>query len=140
MVQQGFEALKTCLLNQRRQQAFRIYQLRLDEEQPTVPFAFGGIKELHQAGFEQPPADKYNRVYDGELFCTDDEDEQHCLNRIFEQYNEELPEGYPGRSIAPSDVIELYDDSTRRYYYCDRDTFCPVKFSPMLAKPLMCKD
>lgn len=136
MVEQGFNALKNHLLNQRRRQAFRIYQLRLDEEQPTVPFAFGGIKDLHKAGFEQPPAVKYNRVYDGVLYCIDGEDEQCCLERIFEQYNDDLPEDYPGRSIAPSDVIELYDDSTRHYYYCDRGTFCSVKFSPMLAKPL----
>ena len=66
----------------------------------------------------------------------DGEDEQHRLERIFEQYNDNLPDGYPGRSIAPSDVIELYGGEGRRYYYCDTGGFCPVKFSPMLAKPL----
>ena len=130
------ETLLKMLLAQRCQQAFRIYQLRLDEEHPTAPFAFGGIEALHKAGFEQPPAAEYNRVYDGVLFYISGEDKQHRLKRIFEQYNDDLPDGYPGRSIAPSDVIELYDDESRRYYYCDTDGFCPVKFSPMLAKPL----
>lgn len=130
------ETLLKMLLAQRRQQAFRIYQLRLDEEHPTAPFAFGGIEALRKAGFQQPPASEYNRVYDGVLFYIAGENEQHRLKRIFEQYNDELPDGYPGRSIAPSDVIELYDDENRRYYYCDTDGFCPVKFSPMLAKPL----
>lgn len=57
------ETFLKMLLAQRRQQAFRIYQLRLDEEHPTVPFAFGGIETLHKAGFEQPPAAEYNQVY-----------------------------------------------------------------------------
>lgn len=130
------ETLLKMLLAQRRQQAFRIYQLRLDEEHPTAPFAFGGIEALRKAGFEQPPASEYNRVYDGVLFYISGEDEQHRLKRIFEQYNDKLPDGYPGRSIAPSDVIELYDNEGRRYYYCDKEGFCLVKFSPMLAKPL----
>ena len=130
------ETLLKMLLAQRRQQAFRIYQLRLDEEHPTAPFAFGGIEALRKAGFEQPPASEYNRVYDGALFYIPGENEQHRLKRIFEQYNDELPDGYPGRSIASSDVIELYDDEGRHYYYCDKEGFCPVKFSPMLARPL----
>ena len=82
------ETFLKMLLAQRRQQAFRIYQLRLDEEHPTVPFAFGGIETLHKAGFEQPPAAEYNQVYDGILPYIDGEDEQHRLERIFEQYND----------------------------------------------------
>lgn len=41
---------------------------------------------------------------------------------------------YRGRSIAPSDVLELYDESERRYFYCDMAGFLQVKFSPALAK------
>ena len=74
------ETFLKMLLAQRRQQAFRIYQLRLDEEHPTVPFAFGGIETLHKAGFEQPPAAEYNQVYDGILPYIDGEDEQHRLD------------------------------------------------------------
>lgn len=53
------ETLLKMLLTQRRQQHFRIYQLRLDGNQPTVPFAFAGMEELHKAGYEQPPAAAY---------------------------------------------------------------------------------
>ena len=130
------ETLFKMLLTQRHQQAFRIYQLRLDNEHPTVPFAFGGIEALRKAGFEQPPAAEYNRVYDGILPYIDGEDEQHRLERIFKRYNDDLPDDYPGRSVAVSDIIELYDEENRQYYYCDADGFCSVKFSPMLAKPL----
>ena len=130
------ETLLKMLLTQRRQQHFRIYQLRLDGNQPTVPFAFAGMEELHKAGYEQPPAAAYNQVYDGILLYMDGEDEKHRLKRIFERYNDDFPNDYPGRSIAPSDVIELYDDERRCYFYCEKGDFCPVRFSPMLAKQL----
>jgi len=38
--------------------------------------------------------------------------------------------------VALSDVIELYGDNGRAYFYCDTAGFPGVKFSPMLAKPL----
>lgn len=53
---------------------------------------------------------------------------------IFARYNQAFPPDYCGRSIAPSDVLELYDESERRYFYCDMAGFPQVKFSPALAK------
>lgn len=132
-LEQGYDALKESLLNQRRYQNFRIYQLRFDEKNPTIPFAFGGIKKLHKEGYEQPPARLYRLIYDGTLLCSDDEDSKERLQRIWEQYQDELPEDYPGRSVSISDVLELYDEENRRYFYVDESGFCPVKFSPLLA-------
>lgn len=48
-----------------------------------------------------------------------------------------MPSDYIGRSIAPSDVIEFYNDTERKYFYRDENGFWPVKFSPLLAKPLI---
>ena len=56
------------------------------------------------------------------------------LERIFESYNDDLPSDYHGRSVSLSDVVELYDDEGRSYYYCDTAGFVPVKFSPLLAQ------
>ena len=50
--------------------------------------------------------------------------------------NGKLPADYPGRCIAPSDVLELYDAEKRRYYYRDMKQFVPVAFSPLLARPI----
>ena len=132
-MEQGYDALKESLLNQRRYQNFRIYQLRFDKKNPTIPFAFGGIKKLHKEGYEQPPARLYRLIYDGTLLCSDDEDSKERLQRIWEQYQDDLPEDYPGRSVSISDVLELYDEENRRYFYVDESGFCPVKFSPLLA-------
>ena len=126
-------SFQELLDSQRKMQRFRVYQLDL-EHGKTRAFAFGGIDALHKAGFQQPPAAEYTLVYDGELTCPVGQDERDILERIFARYNQAFPPDYRGRSIAPSDVLELYDESERRYFYCDMAGFPQVKFSPALAK------
>ncbi len=129
------QSLQNLLNSQRRCQHYRIYQLDLRGGK-TVPFAFAGIKKMREKGYEQPPAALYRLVYDGAIFCPNERSERDVLEQIFTQYCDELPKGFPGRNVALSDVIELYEDNDRTYFYCDVDGFTGVKFSPMLAKPL----
>ena len=126
-------SFQELLDSQRKTQRFRVYQLDLEHGE-TRAFAFGGIDALHKTGFQQPPAAEYTLVYDGELICPVRQDDRDILERIFERYNQAFPPDYRGRSIAPSDVLELYDESERRYFYCDMAGFPQVKFSPALAK------
>ena len=63
--------------------------------------------------------------------------EFELLRRVFEEFNDDLPAGYHGRSVAPSDVIELFDSDGRRYYYRNRENFTKVRFSPALAHSLL---
>ncbi len=121
--------------SQRRCQHYRIYQLDLNGGK-TVPFAFAGIRKMRENGYEQPPASMYRLVYDGAIFCPNEQSEHDVLERIFTHYSEVLPKGFPGRHVALSDVIELYGDKDRTYFYCDVNGFPGVKFSPMLSKPL----
>ena len=124
------EYLKTL----QKEQRYRIYQLDFSDGK-TKKFAFGGIKELHKAGYTQPPASQYALVWDNVLLCSKDDDDIDCLNCLFERFNDNFPKGYIGRSMSPSDVIELYDDNNRSYYYCDTTSgFCSVNFSPMMAQ------
>lgn len=117
----------------RREQLFRIYQLDISQGR-VIPFAFGGMHLLQKAGYEQPPAAEYRLVHDGSLSYTEGESVHTRLMRLVERYKDDLPEGYHGRNLAPSDVIELYDDEQRKYYYRDEKGFWPVQFSPMLAR------
>ena len=121
------------LLSQRQEQGFRIYQLNISLHK-VIPFAFAGIEELHKAGHDYPPAAEYRLIHEGMLHCDENEDDNQRLARIANQFGDILPKDYRGRSVAPSDVLELYDDTGRRYFYRDKDRFQPVKFSPMLAK------
>lgn len=127
--------LEQLLDSQRRCQHFRIYQLDLSGGK-TVPFAFAGMKKLRESDYEQPPASLYRLVYDGAIFCPIEQSERAVLERIFTRYKDSLPEDFPGRHVSLSDVIELYGDNGRAYFYCDVNGFTGVKFSPMLAKPL----
>lgn len=118
---------------QRRRQRYRVYQLDLSGTK-TVPFAFRGIEQLHKAGYQQPPAADYQLVHDGEICCPLEQEEKTVLERIFRLCNDSFPTGYTGHSLSPSDVVELYGEDGRRYFYCDTNSFVPVCFSPMLAK------
>ena len=132
---QGPEELEKLLRPQRREQGFRIYQLDLGNGR-TKPFAYSGIKALHKAGYEQPPAAEYRLVYDGRLFCAAGAEDSTVLERVFDHFNDDLPNDYYGRSVSPSDVLELYDADGRRYFYCDGREFVSVKFSPALTLPM----
>ena len=124
--------LERRLLSKRQEQKFRIYQLDISLLK-VIPFAFGGLKDM-QKYHEYPPAAEYRLVHEGTLCFDESEDDYQRLMRIAETFGNTLPAEYRGRSVAPSDVLELYDETGRRYFYRDTDGFCPVKFSPMLAK------
>lgn len=128
-VSKNFEALMEA---QRRRQRYRVYQLKITEAK-VIPFAFKGMDALVKAGYQQPPAIEYQLVYDGEICCPNDQDNQTVLQRIFSKCNDRFPDGYLGRSMSPSDVVELYGENSRQYFYCDTDSFVPVNFSPALA-------
>ena len=132
--------LEIFLLEQQKQQRFRIYQLEFDDENNPIPFAFAGIKALQKAGYEQPPASEYRLISDSGFLCGKMLSVRNILNWIYNKYNDyRLPDDYHGRKIAPSDIIELYDNEKRRYFYRDKENFVEVKFSPMLAMPMKAK-
>lgn len=133
-VRQGTKALGALLEHQRRKQAFVLYQLLLDE-QKTIPFAFKDYAAVIKAGYEQPPAALYCVVGAGEIYCPVEQTDNEVLKRLLTDFREELPEGFHGRPMTLSDVVELRHPSGRSYYYIsDSEQFPQVKFSPMLAK------
>ena len=64
-----------------------------------------------------------------------DRQEEEFLQYLKRHYGDSLPDDYSGRPLAPSDVVERYDNEKRRYYYVDTKHFEAVRFSPFLAKP-----
>ena len=119
-----------------RRWKFRIYQLSFDAGQETIPFAFKGIRDLHRAGYEQPPAAAYELVWDAELVCPDEWTDLELLEQISAHFGNHVPENCKGHPLASSDVVELDNETDRRYFYIDGRIFEPVRFSPFLAKPM----
>ena len=95
-----------------------------------------GIDALYKANYTQPPAAEYRLMCEDTLICPVDRSEAQVLEQIFSRYNGELPEGYHGRSLAPSDVVELHEQGKRSYFYRDKENFVPVNFSPFFVKPM----
>ena len=56
------------------------------------------------------------------------------LEHIRQSYSFKLPDDYLGRAVAPSDVIELYNDNESKFFYCNKDGFCAISFAPELVK------
>ena len=128
-------AFEKMLSSQRHLQRFRLYQLDLSSGK-TVPYAFVSMKKLLALGYEQPRAADYRLVYDCGIYCPNEQPEIVILERLYEIFNLNHPKDYRGRSLSMSDVVELYDDTSRNYYYCDETGFALTGFSPMLAQPL----
>ncbi len=135
MFRQKPTSLKEHLDGQRGTQKFRVYQLDFKGIE-TLPFAFRDLKTMHKAGYEQPPADSYQLVYDGELTHPREWTESNVLERIFSACNDDLPEGYQGHSLSVSDIVELYDGDNREFFYCNDVGFTPVRFDAEQAKPM----
>lgn len=127
-------ALKELLMAQRRFWRFRVYQVDFGEKNVTIPYAFRGIAALHKAGYEQPPAADYRLVHDGGVFCPKKWSETEVLEQVYSRYREQPPDDFAGRPLSPSDVVELYDEESRSYFYCDKNEFVPVRFSPFFCK------
>lgn len=128
-------SLKGCLDSQRRTQKFRVYQLDFKGVE-TYSFAYRGIEDMHEAGYEQPPAESYQLVYDGELTHPKAWTETEVLRHIYELCNDDLPEGYQGHSLSKSDIVELYDGDNRDFFYRDDSGFTPVRFDAERAMPM----
>ena len=128
-------AFEELLRNQRRMQRFRIYQIDLNTVD-TVPYAFVGIDKLRALGYEQPRASDYRLTYDSVMTCPKTQTDAELLERITTRFSQNPPKDYRGRSLSVSDVVELYYETQRTYFYRSMEDFSPIGFSPMLAQPM----
>ena len=91
--------------------------------------AFEGLDllKLYQ-GSDKIDSRIYDRVFEGEVDCKDLED-------VYRKFNLEHPEGYKGRSLSVSDIVEIVDengDST--FHFCDSIGFKQIDFDPYLTE------
>lgn len=103
----GFTLLKNC----------RIWQLRPESD---ILMRFIGYEDF-QKQFGPPGPKDYQVVYEGEVASND-------LEAIYTQLNRNPPPGYGGHLLSMSDVVELYDESSSTFHYCDRFGFQEIDF------------
>ena len=95
----------------------RLYQVREDGD-PHLMFC--GREAFRKQYGERIPAEIYRKVFDGDLAVSDTE-------QVFVIFNTAHPEGYTGRSMSVSDVVEFVEEGT--FYFCDIFGFDRVQFS-----------
>jgi len=104
----------------------RIYQVNLGRDEKRV--AFQGLEG--EDGQREINSAIYDCVFSGEVDCNGLED-------VFQKFNIDHPNGYKGRSLSVSDVVEITesDDVEPGFYFCDSIGFKKVEFNADEAEP-----
>ncbi|MBQ6171845.1 MAG: hypothetical protein IJK34_04315 [Clostridia bacterium] len=104
----------------------RIYQVNLGRDEKRV--AFQGLEG--EDGQREINSAIYDCVFSGEVDCNGLED-------VFQKFNIAHPDGYKGRSLSVSDVVEVIEatDIEPGFYFCDSIGFKEVEFDPDKAEP-----
>ena len=101
----------------------KIYQVNMDRDKNRV--AFQGLNSLAAIqGSIQIDKSIYDEVFNGTMNINN-------LEETFYIFNQQQPEGYTGRSLSVSDVIEI--ESSEKiipgFYYCDTVGFQEIEFA-----------
>lgn len=100
----------------------RVYQIVQGNDVNSYPFT-----QIKEKGHVSSSLGIYKKVYDGEIYTEN-------LDTIFMIFNIDYPQGYTGRPLSVSDVVELYDSNGSRFYYCEQDRFVKTAFETEAEK------
>jgi hypothetical protein len=106
-----------------RENKYGIYQVR-DDLDPARDFRFVPMRELESLGLPVE-RENYELVYTAPLserieFLSD---RYPALNKIYQDFNVNLPADYTARSVSISDVIVLRHNGDISAFYVDREGF-----------------
>ena len=106
----------------------KIYQINMDRDENRI--CFMGLDSLPRfQGTDQIDSSIYDLVYVGDVPCSD-------LEGVYRMFNIDHPDGYTGRSLSVSDVVQIQDGSKNgpTFHYCDSIGFKEVQFVPELTQ------
>ena len=107
----------------------RIFQINMGRDEKSE--AFLGIDEReHVLNLSEINSSIYDCVFSGDVDCKGLED-------VYQKFNIDHPDGYNGRSLSVSDVVEILEseDVDKGFYFCDSIGFSKVDFDPEEAEP-----
>ena len=70
-----------------------------------------------------------DKVFEGEVDCG-------TLEEVYQMFNLDHPDGYQGRSLSVSDVVEVVGEEKSTFHFCDSIGFREVDFDPDMTEPL----
>lgn len=71
----------------------------------------------------------FEKVFEGEVECG-------TLEEVYQMFNLDHPDGYWGRSLSVSDVLEVVGEEKSTFHFCDSIGFREVDFDPDMTEPL----
>ena len=101
-----------------------IYQIDLDKD--THRIAFRPSDELARfQGSDLVESGIYNRVFEGIVACS-------SLEGIYYMFNTNHPDGYTGRSLSVSDVVQVVHSPSVEpgFYFCESFGYKKIDFEP----------
>ena len=107
----------------------RIFQINMGRDEKSE--AFLGIDEReHVLNLSEINSSIYDCVFSGDVDCKG-------LENVYQKFNIDHPDGYNGRSLSVSDVVEILEseDVDKGFYFCDSIGFSKVDFDPDEAEP-----
>ena len=106
----------------------KIFQIDTSRDRKRICF-FGldEIKEL--TGEDTLNSSIYDKIFSGDVDCNN-------LEAVYRMFNTDHPEGYTGRSLSVSDVVEITDSDKKGFYFCDNIGFQKIDFDSSLCKDL----
>ena len=103
-----------------------IYQINMKRDADRMAFeSFEKLKRYH--GRADIDSTLYDRVFEGNVECTD-------LEEAYKMFNLNHPKDYLGRSMSVSDVVGVInEDGSSEFFFCDSVGFKKVDFHPELT-------
>ena len=105
-----------------------IYQIDPDRDENNVAFLNYENLERFQ-GSAALRSEIYDKVFEGEVDCG-------TLEEVYQMFNLDHPDGYRGRSLSVSDVVEVVGEEKSTFHFCDSIGFREVDFDPDMTEPL----
>ena len=105
-----------------------IYQINPDRDENNVAFLNYENLERFQ-GSAALRSEIYDKVFEGEVECG-------TLEEVYQMFNLDHPDGYRGRSLSVSDVVEVVGEEKSTFHFCDSIGFREVDFDPDMTEPL----
>ncbi len=107
----------------------KIYQINPDRDRNKVMFLTLDVLSAFQ-GTSQPDSSIYDRVFEGTVDCS-------TLEDVYRMFNCNHPEGYSGRNLSVSDIVEVicnHGSVKSGHYFCDSFGFKKVEWTPCVEE------
>ena len=95
--------------------SFAIYQIKSGDE--LRDYRFEGLERLQNTGISVDH-DNYELIYTAPL-TNYNGNQNHTLNKLYEQFNINHPTNFKGHSLSVSDIIALKENNRLSFHYVD---------------------